>query len=119
MAELADVATNEVRLVGRLSESRERRVLPSGDEVLALIVAVDRPDGGVDAIPVQVGPAPGPGRRPTSRQVGRRELAASERLPVGATVEVTGSLRRRWWAGPTGGQSRVEVTADSVRALAQ
>ena len=107
---------NEVRLVGRLSGGPERRALPSGDEVVSLRVVVRRPGGGTDTLPVQFGPGPPPGRRPGPGQVGRRALAAVERLEAGTRIEVTGAVRRRWWAGPEGRRSRIEVHAASVQA---
>lgn len=101
---------NEVRIVGRASGPAERKALPSGDEVVTLRVVVPRTAGGVDTLPVNVGPAPRRGR-PRPGQVGRRLLASAERLPSGATVEVVGELRRRWWATAAGRASRIEVQA--------
>jgi single-strand DNA-binding protein len=104
---------NEVHLRGRLSGRPERRALPSGDEVLHLRVLLRRPDGGTDVVPVQVGPAPAPGRR-RGGQVGRRALARAERLTPGTRVEVEGQLRRRWWEAGGARRSRVEVLASAI-----
>ncbi|MEX1179179.1 MAG: hypothetical protein WEB09_12030 [Nitriliruptor sp.] len=107
---------NLVRLRGRISTAPERRVLPSGDEVVALRVVVRRPGGDtVDALDVSVGPGPAPGRRPTAGQVGRRVLAAAERLELDARVEVVGELQRRWWQAGGARRSRLEVRATEVR----
>jgi single-strand DNA-binding protein len=108
---------NEVRLVGRLSGSPERRTLPSGDEIVALRLVVTRPGGGSDTLPVQFGPAPATGQRRSAGQVGRRALAAVQRLADGERLEVVGAVRRRWWAGPDGRRSLVEVHAGSVRPI--
>jgi len=105
---------NEARLVGRLSGAPDRRTLPSGDEIVSLRVVVQRPGGGSDTVPVQFGPAPPAGRRPGPGQVGRRALAAVDRLEDGTRIEVVGAVRRRWWAGPGGRRSRVEVQAEAV-----
>jgi single-strand DNA-binding protein len=102
---------NEVRLQGRVSGTPERRRLPSGDEVVQLRVVLTRPDGVTDTIPVQVGPAPGRGRRARSGQTGRRALNAAQRLPPGTWVAVDGRLQRRWWQAGGGRRSRIEVVA--------
>lgn len=112
-ADTGDV--NAVRLRGRLSSPPERRVLPSGDEVVGLRVVVRRSDGGaVDALDVSVGPAPGAGGRARPGEVGRRHLAAAERLTVDQRIEVVGELRRRWWDAGGARRSRLEVRATAV-----
>lgn len=119
-AELREDGTdvNAVRLRGRLSSEPARRTLPSGDEVVGLRVVVRRPDGGsVDAIDVSVGPAPGAGGRRRSGQLGRRALAAAERLAVDQRIEVVGELRRRWWDAGGARRSRIEVRATAVIAV--
>jgi len=113
--EAADV--NHVQLTGRVSAVPERRTLPSGDEVVALRVVVKRDDGGVDTVPVQVGPAPPAGRRPGPGQVGRRSLASAQRLTTTDRVAVTGGLRRRWWAAGGARRSVLEVRATRVEPL--
>jgi single-strand DNA-binding protein len=110
--EVADL--NEVRLVGRVSGRPERRTLPSGDELVSLRVVVRRPGTGVDTFDVAVGPAPPSGVRARGSQVGRRLLAAAERVDHGDRVELTGTLRRRWWGGGGARQSRVEVRAATI-----
>lgn len=107
---------NEVHVVAKVTTAPERRRLPSGDEVVAFGISVRRPGGGVDAVPVQVGPAPPSGRRPSAGQVGRRILADAQRFQVGQRVEIRGRLQRRWWAAGGGRRSRVEVVACSVRS---
>lgn len=114
-ADLDDI--NQVTLVARITTAPARRELPSGDQVVGFGVSVRRPIGGVDALPVQVGPAPPSGSRPTARQVGRRVLAAAERLEVGHRVEVRGRLQRRWWETAGGRRSRIEVVAMSVERV--
>lgn len=108
------VQRNEVRLQGRVSGAPERRTLPSGDEVVRLRIVLTRADGITDAIPVQVGPAPGPGRRARTGQTGRRHLAAAERLTAGTVVTVDGRLQRRWWQTGSGRRSRLEVVATTL-----
>jgi single-strand DNA-binding protein len=108
------VDRNEVRLTGRVSGPPERRALPSGDEVVRFRLVVRRDDGASDTVPIQVGPAPGPGGRRRPGQSGRRALAGAERLRPGSRVAVHGRLRRRWWEAGGARRSRLEVVADEV-----
>ena len=105
---------NEVTLVARITTAPTLRELPSGDEVVAFGVSVRRPTEGVDALPVQVGPAPPAGTRPRAGQIGRRALLAATQLAVGDRVEVRGRLQRRWWDAGGVRRSRIEVAATSV-----
>lgn len=107
------VPVNHVRVVAKVTTVPERQQLPSGDEVVSFGVSVPRPGGGSDAIPVQAGPAPGPGRRPAAGQVGRRLLADVERLEAGDWVSIEGRLRRRWWDAGGARRSRIEVAVAS------
>ena len=112
------VPVNHIVLIAKVTSPPERQALPSGDEVVSFGVSVPRDEGGVDAIPIQAGPAPGPGGRPGPGQIGRRLLADAERLQTGTWVQVEGRLRRRWWAAGGMRRSRVEVAATSVGVVA-
>lgn len=108
---------NEVRVIGRASAPPERKVLPSGDEIVLLRVVVPRAGGkGADTLPVSVGPAPQRGR-PGPDQVGRRFLAQAERTAAGDDVEVRGELRRRWWSAGAGRASRIEIRATQITVV--
>jgi len=106
--ELVGAAVNEVALVGRLSLAPEARVLPSGDEMVALRVLV---------------PRSGTPRRKGAPTVDVIDIAcwsaatrrAALRLEAGAPIEVKGALRRRFFRGASGVASRYEVEAASVR----
>jgi single-strand DNA-binding protein len=102
---------NEVRVLGRISGEPERRILPSGDELVTFRVVVRRHPQGTDTFDVAVGPAPPAGVRRRPEQVGRRLLATAEALADGDHVEVEGELRRRWWGVGGRRQSRVEIRA--------
>ncbi len=103
---------NGVTLVGRLAKVTERD-LPSGDTLVAFRLIVDRPPRSrgpsgrvrVDAIECSAYVA----------SVRRRVLGLEE----GATVEVSGSLRRRFWRSGTGPMSVIEVEAISLRRIAR
>ena len=100
---------NEVRLVGRISQPPQERVLPSGDTVWTFRVVVDRP-----------------ARRSRSRQsVDALECAAwtsrarrsVANWSVDDVVEVNGALRRRFFRSGGAAASRVEVEMTSGRVI--
>lgn len=100
---------NEVRLVGRLSQQPEERVLPSGDSVWLFRVVVPRT-----------------GRPGRSRQTVdslecavwagrvRRSVAT---WAVDDVVEVTGAVRRRFFQAGGRAVSRVEVDVTGGRLI--
>jgi single-strand DNA-binding protein len=97
----ATEAVNEVRLVGRVSQPPEERVMPSGDTLWSFRVVVPRPADAarsrhqVDAVDCCV----------WSGRV-RRSVASWR---VDDVVEVTGSVRRRFFRTAHGAASRFEV----------
>lgn len=101
--------TNEVRLVGRVSAVAPERELPSGDLLVTFRLTVprprvrgrSRPAASVDAIDVACFTA-----------VTRQRAA---RLKVGDSLEVRGALRRRFFRGAAGVQSRYDVEAMTLR----
>lgn len=105
----AEVAVcNEVRLVGRVSQDPEERVLPSGDCVWTFRVVVPRAPGGrsrqsVDAIECAAWSAR------ARRSV--RSWAADD------VVEVVGALHRRFFRAGGSAASRVEVEMTSGRVI--
>jgi single-strand DNA-binding protein len=102
-------AVNEVRLVGRISAAPVERTLPSGDTVWTFRIVVPRPEqrGGsrqvVDALECAVWA----GRA-------RRSVAA---WAVDDVVEVSGSVRRRFFRTGGAAASRVEVEVSSGRLI--
>jgi single-strand DNA-binding protein len=106
------MANNEVHLVGRVSGAPEPKELPSGDRLVALRVVVPRSL---------------PRRAPTRKapvvdtidvtcwtSITRR---VAERLGPGDVVEVTGALRRRFFRGGGGVQSRYDVEVSALRRM--
>ena len=100
---------NEVRLVGRISQPPDERVLPSGDTVWTFRVGVPREEGArrtrqsVDAIDCAV----------WSGRV-RRTVPGWR---VDDVVEVTGSLRRRFFRAAGSAASRVELEVTGGRVI--
>lgn len=101
------LAANEVRLVGRVSGRPEERVLPSGDRLVTFRVVVTRhqPRGRqtVDALECVAW---------TARC--RRSVA---RWDDGDVVELSGSLRRRFYRAGAATVSRVEVETSRARII--
>ncbi|MET0525520.1 MAG: single-stranded DNA-binding protein [Nocardioides sp.] len=107
--EAATDAVNEVRLIGRVSQQPEERVLPSGDSVWTFRLVVPRPPGAsrsrqqVDALECAVWS----GRA-------RRSVAT---WSADDLVEVTGSVRRRFFRTASGAASRVEVEVVGAKVI--
>ena len=95
---------NEVRLRGRWTAASARE-LPSGDQLVTARLVVGRAGTGVDTIDCAV----------WSTTLRRRAL----KLDEGSTVEVDGSLRRRFWRTPTGAASRYEVEVSALRRFSR
>jgi len=97
---------NWVFLRGRLADEPVARELPSGDVLTVFRLTVARPSGErgrVDSLECS-----------TVRPRARRSL---ERAGIGEQLEVTGSLRRRFWRTPSGPASRYAVDVETVKVL--
>ena len=102
-------SVNEVRLVGRLSQAPEERILPSGDVLWTFRVVVPR-------VPTRAG----------SRQTvdalecavwGGRVRRSVATWAEGDLVEVSGSLRRRFFRAGGAAASRVEVEVSAGKVI--
>ncbi len=100
----------EVILCGRVAAAAEERELPSGDTIMTARIIVDRD---TDAL---------------SRSAQRVDtldcVAWTARVQrsirtwsAGQPIEVHGSVRRRFFRGPAGAASRVEIEVKSTRRL--
>ena len=85
-------------LQGRLTRPPEQRVVGSGRSVVTYELAVDRPEGGTETVPVVWDGAP----------------ARALDLDVDAEVVAAGRVRRRWFRSGGATQSRTEVVAVEV-----
>lgn len=90
--------TNVVVLRGRLTRPAALRLLPSGDQLVALEVSIQREGERSDTAPVVWPDAP----------------AAAAALDVDQEVLVVGRVRRRFFRAGGSTQSRTEVVADTV-----
>lgn len=101
-------ADNIVFLRGRLAAAPELILLPSGDELLSFRMIVAR-----------TGDSAGRAKVDTvdCRLTAARPRRALDKAKVGQELEVQGALRRRFWRGAGGLQSRYEVEVSSAKAL--
>ena len=107
-AEVPPAGENAVRLVGRISQPPQRRELPSGDEIWIFRVVVPRPASdrsrqSVDALECAAWSA--------------RARRSARAWSAGDVVEVTGSLRRRFFRSGGAAASRVEVEMSRGRLI--
>jgi single-strand DNA-binding protein len=105
---------NEVTVAGRLSGAPEERELPSGDVVVTFRVVVPRPE---HRRPKGV-------RRATVDTIDCAAWTAATRRSAAAWVdgdliEVSGSLRRRFFQTGGASQSKVEVEVARAKRLAR
>ena len=105
---------NEVLLVGRVSGEVEERTMPSGDVAVTWRVVVPRPPGRSE----------GERRRSSVDTLECVAYAAAPRRSAltwveGDVVEVTGSLRRRFWRSPGGAASRTVIEVARGRRVAR
>lgn len=93
---------NLIVLCGRLAVDGELRVFDSGAKLIRYLVTVrvDFPRRRVDVVPVTLWD-------PTEDLVDR----PGEK---GKRIWVCGSVQRRYWEGPDGRRSRIEVVAEQV-----
>jgi single-strand DNA-binding protein len=99
---------DRVYLRGRLAAEAVARTLPSGDELSVFRLIVDRPDGDrvrVDSLDCSAS-------KPRVRQTVARARPGDE-------LEVSGSLRRRFWRSVGGLASRYEVAVVSARVTSR
>ncbi|HEX2700188.1 MAG TPA: single-stranded DNA-binding protein [Acidimicrobiales bacterium] len=95
--------TNVVVLRGRLTRPAALRSLPSGDQLLALDLSIQRDGERAETAPVVWPDAP----------------AAATALDVDQEVVVVGRVRRRFFRADGSTQSRTEVVADVVVPASQ
>lgn len=89
---------NVVVVKGRLSKPAVEKVLESRTRLVTLELTVPRPGERADSVPVAWMGAP----------------ASAAKLDTGEEVLVIGRVRRRFYRGDRGTQSRTEVLADRV-----
>ena len=100
-------AANAVRVVGRVTQPAEDRTLPSGDTVTNFRIVVPRGSRacrpGADSLACSVWTA--------------RVRRTVERWGVGDWVELEGAIRSRFYRGPAGPSSIVEVEVSRAKLI--
>ena len=99
-----DYSLNDCLLRGRVSAPATDRELPSGEHIVEFRLIITRAEReGVDTLDIAA----------WSSRVRRTALS----LKAGEWVEISGSIRRRFWQGPTGLASRWQIEAESITRL--
>lgn len=100
----ATLALNDVLLRGRISSIATEKELPSGDKVMEFRIVIARTgEDGFDTIDISAWSAK------------LRRTAGA--LKVDQWVEITGSIKRRFWRGSTGIASRWQIDAMEISRL--
>lgn len=101
---LEDYSFNDCLLRGRVSAPATDKELPSGEHVVEfrLIISREKRDG-VDTLDI------------ASWSAKNRRTALS--FKGGEWIEVSGSVRRRFWQSPTGLASRWQIESESITRL--
>ena len=95
--------TNVAVLIGRLARPAEPKDLPSGDRLVQYEVTIPSETGRAESVPVVWFDAP----------------ASAGDYDVDEKVVIVGRVRRRFFRGANGTQSRTEVVADAVVPVRQ
>lgn len=104
IVEEQDYSLNDLMLRGRVSAQAVEKELPSGDKVVEFRLIVSRLErGGVDTLDIAA----------WSSKMRRSALTLKE----GEWIEISGSIHRRFWSGPTGVASRWQVEAAEIARL--
>jgi single-strand DNA-binding protein len=99
-----DYSLNDLLLRGRVSAQAVEKELPSGDKVVEFRLIVSRIErGGVDTLDIAA----------WSSKMRRSALTLKE----GEWIEISGSIHRRFWSGPTGVASRWQVEAAEIARI--
>lgn len=101
--EEVDYSLNDVALRGWVTTCAVERQLPSGDLVVQFRIAITRPEGGVDTIDLE------------SWSAKTRRTALS--LKDGEWVDISGSIRRRFWKSGEGLASRWQVVTSEIQRI--
>lgn len=104
IAEVEDHSFNNVLLRGRISGEPSERELPSGDRIVEFRIVVKRDTReGVDTLDIAA----------WSAKTRRKSLT----LKTDEWVEISGSVRRRFWKAPTGLASRWQIEASEISRI--
>ena len=99
-----DLSLNDVLIRGRVTSEAVEKELPSGDKVSEFRLVITRSErDGVDTLDIAS----------WSSKLRRK----SATLSINDWVEISGSIRRRFWKSPTGIASRWQIEALEITKL--
>ncbi len=98
---------NTVEIAGLVSHIPVERELSSGIRTLSWRIKVSREESGSDSIPCVI----------NLEDSTKTLVAKIEQLEVGQAVRAIGALRSRYWQGPGGNSSRIEVEVTSIKKI--
>ena len=101
-------SVNDVRLMGRVSTVPEEKTMPSGSVLVSFRIVTDRPPSDQSGVRVDALDCSS-----WSARVRRSALTWHK----GDVVEVSGAVRRRFFATATGRASRVEIEVSAARMV--
>lgn len=96
---------NKVEISGNISHEPEKRELANGTISISWRVKVAKESTGSDSIPCVI----------NELTATKSLLQKVENLKIGQAVEISGELRSRYWQGPGGNSSRIEVEVLSIK----
>ncbi len=103
-SEELDYSQNGCLLRGRVSAPALERTLPSGDRVVEFRLIISRNEReGVDTLDIA--------------SWGAKSRRSALSLKAGEWVEVSGSIRRRFWQSPSGLASRWQIEAEGISRI--
>lgn len=107
-AQTTHESVNDVRLIGRVSTVPEEKLMPSGSVLISFRIVTDRPPSDVSGVRVDA---------LECSSWSARVRRSAQTWHKGDVVEVSGSVRRRFFATASGRASRVEIEVSSARMV--
>ena len=100
---------NYLEITGIVASDPVQRELADGTSTLSWRVKVEREESGNDSIPCTINTSTAP----------KSLVTKVQKIALGQNLEISGKLRSRFWQGPKGNGSRIEVEVDSVKRISK